>query len=110
MLTVALVPSFAFATTRRIVTVRSSGGNYTSLAAAITGERKNLVALDEQLTIQCYSSAAPDTAQVQIFDTDGWVTDSTHYIDIVVPPSERHTGKFDPTKYYRVMNMYELGI
>lgn len=109
-LCVTLVPAFASAATQRIVTVKGSGGNYTSLQAAIAGEAKNLVALDRQLTIQCYASAAPDTTQVQVFSSDGWVTDSTHYLRIVVPLSERHSGAFDPTKYYRVMNMYELGV
>jgi hypothetical protein len=107
---VLLLPALAFGVTQRIVTVKASGGDYTSLEAAIAGEQKSLVALDRQLTIQCYASAAPDTAQVAIDVADGWVTDATHYIDIVVPPSERHVGKFDPTKYYRSLNNWDQGI
>lgn len=102
--------SVASAVTVRTVTVMASGGNYTSLAAAITGESKNLVALDRQLTILCYASAAPDTKLVSLSSANGWVTDSTHYIRIVVPTTERHSGVFNSTKYYRIMNDYEEGI
>lgn len=103
-----LLAPLARAATERVVTVKSSGGNYTTLAAAIAGEAKNLVSLDRQLTIECYSSAAPDRSQVSI--SSGWVTDSTRYLRIVVPPSERHSGKFDATKYHRIMNNYQQGI
>ena len=102
--------SLAWAATQRTVTVQASGGDYTSLAAAIAGESKNLVGLDRQLTIACYASAAPDIPKVTIFSTDGWVTDATHYIRIMVPPTERHAGKWDPTKYYRTMVNYETSI
>lgn len=34
--------------TTRTVTVESSGGNYTSLNAALTGESANLVSLDDK--------------------------------------------------------------
>lgn len=110
VISILLVSAFAFATTQRTVTVKGSGGDYTSLAAALTGEAKNLVALDRQLTIECYASAAPDTPEAHVWASDGWVTDSTHYVRITVPLSERHQGKFDTSKYHRVMNMYELGI
>jgi hypothetical protein len=105
-----LLPAFGFAVTQRIVTVQKSGGTYTSLQAAILSEAKDLVGLDRQLTIQCYASAAPDTAEVRIDPSNGWTSDATHYIRIVVPPTERHAGKFDPTKYYRLILDYQDGI
>jgi len=86
----------AFAATNRTVTVKSSGGDYTSLAAAVAGESKDLVALDRQLTIECY--AKQDTAAV-VFDRTAWTTDATRYILVTVPAGERHAGVYDTTKY-----------
>ncbi|OGD34112.1 hypothetical protein A2988_01360 [Candidatus Azambacteria bacterium RIFCSPLOWO2_01_FULL_46_25] len=43
-----------------------------------------------------YYDVGPDTTPVTI---DGWTTDATHYIEIYVPPSERHRGKRDAAKY-----------
>ena len=43
-----------------------------------------------------YYDGAADTAVVTI---DGWTTDATHYIEIYVPLSERHRGKWDNGKY-----------
>jgi hypothetical protein len=78
----------------RTVTVKPSGGDYTSLAAAEAGEQGDLVALDRQLVIECY--AMQDTTPVAI---DGWTTDATRYITITVPPAERHDGKWNANKY-----------
>lgn len=86
----------ALAVTNRTVTVKASGGDYTSLAAAVAGEEKNLVALDRQLTIECYAKL--DTSGV-VFDRTAWTTDATHYILVTVPPSERHAGTYDTSKY-----------
>ncbi len=86
----------AFGATNRIVTVKSSGGDYASLAAAIAGEKGDLVSLDRQLTIECY--AMTDTTAVTIADAD-WVTDATRYIFITVPSGERHDGLYNTAKY-----------
>jgi hypothetical protein len=78
-------------------TVKSSGGDYTSLAAAIAGEaaiRPNLTTRDELLRIECY--AMLDTAAVTV---SGFTTDAARYLHIVAPIGERHTGKRDATKY-----------
>lgn len=82
--------------TNRTVTVKASGGDYTTLSAAIVGEKGDLVSLDRQLTIECYSKQ--DTTAVTIADAD-WVTDVTRYILITTPTSERHQGQLDTTKY-----------
>jgi hypothetical protein len=107
MLGLCFLNPVAWAVTQRTVTVKASGGDYTSLAAAIAGESKNLVGLDRQLTIACYASAAPDMPTARLDPADGWVTDATHYVRVMVPPGERHTGKWDPTKYYRSMVNYQ---
>ena len=83
--------------TVRTVTVKASCVDYTSLASAEAGEQGNLVSLDRQLDIECYASAAPDTTQVMF---DGWTTDSTRYIRVLTPLSERHDGKWNTSKYY----------
>jgi hypothetical protein len=83
--------------TNRTVTVKPSGGTYTSLAGAIAGElsaNANLVSADIQLNIECYTMA--DTATVTV---DGFTTDSTRYLHIYAPTSERHSGVWSDSKY-----------
>ncbi len=92
-----MFPPRAPGQTNRTVTVRPSGGNYTSLAAAIAGEKGNLVALNRQLTIECYAMADTTAA---VFANADWVTDATRHILITVPPTERHAGVWTTSKYY----------
>lgn len=80
--------------TVRTVTVKSSGGDYSSLSSAEAGEQGDLVSLDRQLDIECYSFQ--DTSSVTI---DGWTTDATRYIRVYTPSTERHDGKFNTSKY-----------
>lgn len=87
----------ALAATNRTVTVKTSGGDYTSLAAAIAGEKGDMVSLDRQLTIELY--AMGDTTGAVIANAD-WVTDATRYILLYVPTAERHAGIWNAAKYY----------
>jgi hypothetical protein len=80
--------------TLRTVTVKPSGGDYATLAAAISGEAANLVSLDRQLDIECYSMT--DTTAVNV---TGFTTDATRYIRIFTPSAERHDGKLNTGKY-----------
>lgn len=80
--------------TVRTVTVKPSGGDYSSLAAAEAGEQGDLVSLDRQLDIECY--AMSDTTPVTF---DGWTTDATRYVRVFTPASERHDGKWNTSKY-----------
>ncbi len=80
--------------TVRTVTVKSSGGDYSSLSAAEAGEQGDLVTLDRQLDIECYSMT--DTT-VALFN--GWTTDATRYIRIFTPTAERHSGVWTTGKY-----------
>ncbi len=75
-------------------TVKSSGGNYSSLSAWEAGEQGNLVTADEIREAECYSFQ--DTTQVLI---NGSTTDSTRYMRIFTPTSERHDGKYNTSKY-----------
>ena len=87
----------------RLVTVKSSGGDYTSLAAAIAGEAGDLVAADEWLHIECY--AMSDTTQTTI---SGFTTSSDCHILVEAPVSERHSGVWDTNKY-RITCLTYLG-
>lgn len=80
------------------VTVKPSGGDYTSLAAAITANAKNLITADQYLTIEIDGdwSGGPDTSVV---DIAGYTTDDTHYIEIYTTPAARHNGVYDTSKY-----------
>lgn len=80
--------------TLRTVTVKSAGGDYSSLSSAEAGEQGDLVSLDRQLDIECYSMA--DTTAVTII---GWTTDATRYVRIVAPSAERHAGVWSTSKY-----------
>lgn len=69
--------------TLRTVTVKISGGDYTSLSSAVATEctSVNLVSLDRQLDIVC--DAILDTTRVTIPST--CTTDATRYVRIVGP-------------------------
>ena len=75
-------------------TVKSSGGDYSSLSAWEAGQQGDLPALDEIHEAVCY--AFTDTTTVTI---DGWTTDATRYINVKVAAGNRHPGYRDATKY-----------
>ena len=70
----------------------SVGGDYTLLSLWVAGEQKNITAAgtNEIAIAECYNdwaSGLDDTVNI-----DGFTTDSTHYVKITVPVSERHDG------------------
>lgn len=67
-------------------TVKSSGGDYSSLSGWEAGQQKSISAGDIEAA-ECY--AFQDTTRVTI---DGWTTVATGYIRIYTPSAERHTG------------------
>jgi hypothetical protein len=90
----------------KTVTVRPSGGTYTSLHAAVDGEvvaNSDLTAggMNGILTIQCegdWSGGADTTAVVM----DGFVCDSTHYIVIQTDSANRAKASGWDTSRYRL--------
>jgi hypothetical protein len=75
-------------------TVKSSGGDYTSLSGFEAGEQADLVAGDKILQAECYNFA--DSTSVSI---DGWTTDATRYIRIYAEPTaNRHAGVWSTSK------------
>lgn len=77
-------------------TIKSSGGDYTSLSNWEAGrdDYGDLVALNTIEVAECYSML--DTTA---FTIGGWTTSAINYIKITTPTSERHNGKWDSTKY-----------
>jgi hypothetical protein len=61
----------------KTVTVKTSGGDYTSLNAALAGEAIDLVANTRILTIECY--AFTDTTAVTI---SGYTSDESYYVNM----------------------------
>lgn len=95
-LVVLAISTRAFALSTVTKTVKSSGGDYTSLSAWEAGEQGDLPALDEIHVAECYNFE--DTTIVFV---NGWTTDATRYIEIRTPAGERHNGT--PGTGYRLV-------
>jgi hypothetical protein len=84
----------------KTVTVKPSGGTYTTLAAAIAGElvaNADLVTMAGILNIEIdgtWSSA--DTAAVLV---DGFTTSAAYYVNIYTTAACRHAGVYSTSKY-----------
>lgn len=82
-------------------TVKSSGGDYTSLNAALAGQAANLTTNCAGtggagiLTIECYAMSDTTAANTGT----GYTTSADYYINITVPAAERHDGKWNTAKY-----------
>jgi hypothetical protein len=85
-------------------TVKASGGDYASLAGAMThlaASHANLVTADVYASIEIDGTwAANDTSAVTI---SGITTDATHYINIYTTAAARHKGVFPSATYYRLV-------
>lgn len=84
-------------TTEVISTIRSSGGDYTSLTSWEAGEQGNLVSLDEIHTAECYDDWGSGLSTS--LNIDGSTTDSTRYMKITVASGHRHNGTFQSAFY-----------
>jgi len=69
-----------------VKTIKSSGGDYSSLSAWEAGQQKVISAGNTEQA-ECYNFQ--DTTGIII---DGWTTVATGYIRIYTPSTERHTG------------------
>jgi hypothetical protein len=78
-------------------TVKSSGGDYTSLSAWEAGEQGNLVALDEIRQAECY--AFSDTTAV---DINGWTTDATRYARVFAASGAEAKLPYNTSTAYRL--------
>lgn len=81
----------------KTVTVRPSGGDYTTLAAAVAGEATDLTATGMlYIKIEGDWSGGPDTTTV---DFDGYTTDATHYIKVYTDSANRASTTWNTSKY-----------
>lgn len=77
--------------TESISSIRSSGGDYTSLTSWEAGEQADIVTADEIAIAECYDdwpSGLADSLTI-----DGWTTDATRYIIVRAASGEGHTGE-----------------
>lgn len=74
-------------TTTVTSTIKSSGGDYTSLSAWQTAKAGDIVSVDQIQQAECYDFALTDEVTLS-----GWTTDATHYVRIYTPTAERHDG------------------
>ena len=91
----------------RTVTVKASGGDYTDLWNAEAGEQGDLPTLARILTIEHYLAGDGSYGATTF---DGWTTDATHYINVVVPAAARHLGKWDATKSNYTTSATQLNV
>lgn len=76
--------------TEVVSTIRSSGGDYTTLSAWEAGEQRNLVTADEIAVAELYNdwpSGLNDNCIIS-----GWTTSSTQFVKVTVAPGHRHNG------------------
>jgi len=91
----------------KTVTVRPSGGDYTSFQAAITGEvsaNANLVTMEGILTISIEDdwSGGPDTTAVVL---TGFITSADYYVKVVTDSANRASKSgIDSSKYILQMD------
>jgi len=97
------VPSAIPTTVTR--TVKSSGGDYTALAAFEAGEQRDLVAAHQIAQAECYDFL--DVGGDPVFA--GWTLNATHYVDIIVAAGNMHNGTRG-TGYRRAINGFGHGV
>ncbi len=79
-------------------TVKSAGGDYTSLSAWEAGRQGNLTVTDAIEIVECYNKT--DTLPLFL---SGWTTSATQYISILAVGAGRHAGVWDSSKYELVL-------
>jgi len=75
----------------RTKTIRSSGGDYTTITAWEAGEQANLVTEDEIREGVCYNDWETGLDDGRL-DLDGWTADSTRYPKLTVADGHWHEG------------------
>lgn len=75
------------------------GTDYTSLNDFSTGEKRNLVALNQIAVALCRSSAGSPDVTAATIEHPGWTTDENHFVMIVADSGHRAGPVWDETKY-----------
>lgn len=81
--------------TWKTVTVKSTGGDYASLNAALIGEKTDLTIQSGDLVIECHNFS--DSTKVVATSFQGWTTNSTHRI--VISAADDHAGIWSSSVY-----------
>lgn len=79
-------------------TVKSSGGDYTTLSGWESDKQADLTSTDEIQVAECYD--VDDTTALTI---DGWTTSATQYVSIIVNSAARHAGYWDVASNYNLI-------
>jgi hypothetical protein len=74
-------------TTTVTSTIKTAGGDYSSLSAWEAAKQADIVAADEIQQAECYDGAFNGLTGIV-----GWTTSATNYIRIYTPTAERHNG------------------
>lgn len=69
-------------------TIKSSGGDYTSLTSWEAAQQRNLVTVDEIAVAECYGFVDEQTTSTTV---SGWTTGINNYIEIRAHPSAKAT-------------------
>lgn len=83
--------------TEVVHTIKTSGGDYTSLSAWESAQQRDLVAADEIAVAECYAGDFTDNVAIA-----GWTTDATRYVEIRAASGEEHGGLH--TAGFRITN------
>lgn len=70
-------------------TIKSAGGDYSSIAGFEAGEQADLVSGDAIKQAECYAFEEQTVSGLNTFD--GWTTDATRYIRVYAATGQRHT-------------------
>jgi putative hemolysin len=73
-----------------VKTIRTSGGDYTTLSAWEAAQQGDLVSADEIRVAECYNDWPSGLVDGVLID--GWTTDATRYPKITVAEGHRHSG------------------
>lgn len=74
--------------TEVIHTLKTSGGDYSSIDAWEADQQRDLVAADEIAVLECYSGEYDDNGTT----IAGWTTDGTRYVEIRAASGQEHGG------------------
>ena len=74
-----------------------AGGDYSLMSDWEAGEQRDLVALDETETLECYNDWP--SGLVDSVNINGWTTDATRFVTVKAADGESAQGKIDAGFY-----------
>jgi len=93
--------------TEVVHSIRSSGGDYTSLSAWEAAQQRDLVTADEIAVAELYNDWAGDGLEDACI-VSGWTTSATNYIEIRAADGEAHDGTLNSgARVWKTQNFQE---